>query len=79
MNTQKNKKEYANDEGIFLPHYELGEHRIVCPNCSSSRRKKYDECLTVTTTHDSILWFCHHCEWQGGAKDNDVILHTAIN
>jgi hypothetical protein len=39
----------------------------------NTRRKKHDECLSVTTTHDSILWFCHHCEWQGGAKDNDVM------
>ena len=70
MEKKKDKIEYANDLGVFLPHYELGEHRIVCPNCSSQRNKKYDKCLSVTTTRDAILWFCHHCEWQGGSKDN---------
>ena len=70
MEKKKNKIEYANELGVFLPHYELGEHRITCPNCSNHRNKKYDKCLAVTTTHDAILWFCHHCEWQGGSKDN---------
>ena len=70
MEKKKDKIEYANDLGVFLPHYELGEHRIICPNCSSQRNKKYDKCLSVTTTRDAILWFCHHCEWQGGSKDN---------
>jgi len=70
MEKKKDKREYANDLGVFLPHYDMGEHRIVCPNCSSQRNKKYEKCLSVTTTRDAILWFCHHCEWQGGAKDN---------
>ena len=45
MEKKKDKIEYANDLGVFLPHYELGEHRIICPNCSSQRNKKYDKCL----------------------------------
>ena len=65
----KNKIERANELGIHLPHYSNDEHRITCPNCSPTRRKKNDNCLSVTVTHDAILWFCHHCEWQGGAKD----------
>ena len=73
MEKKKDKREYANDLGVFLPHYDMGEHRIVCPNCSSQRNKKYEKCLSVTTTRDAILWFCHHCEWQGGAKDNDYM------
>jgi len=73
MSKNKSKIEYANEQGIFLPHYDLGEHRIICPNCSSNRNKKYQKCLSVATTHDAILWFCHHCDWQGGSKENDVI------
>jgi len=73
MEQKKDKRERANEVGIFLPNYELSEHRIICPNCSSNRHKKHDECLSVSVTFDSILWFCHHCEWQGGAKDNDHI------
>ena len=70
MEQKKNKIEYANEQGISLPHYEVGEHRIICPNCSGQRNKKYEKCLSVTTNYDAILWFCHHCEWQGGSKDN---------
>ena len=73
MEQKKNKRERANELGIFLPHYEFGEHRILCPNCSNHRHKKHDNCLAVTVKDESILWFCHHCEWQGGAKDNDFI------
>ena len=73
MEQKKNKIEYTNEQGIFLPHYELGEHRIICPNCSNHRNKKYEKCLSVTTTNDAILWFCHHCDWQGGSKENDII------
>ena len=65
----KSKVERANELGIYLPHYNSDEHRTTCPNCSNTRRKKNDNCLSVTVTHDAILWFCHHCEWQGGAKD----------
>ena len=65
----KSKIERANELGIYLPHYNNYEHRITCPNCSKTRKKKNDNCLSVTVTHDAILWFCHHCEWQGGAKD----------
>jgi hypothetical protein len=36
---EKNKREYANELGIFLPHYELGEHRIRCPQCSIQEEK----------------------------------------
>jgi twinkle protein len=65
----KSKVERANELGIYLPHYNSDEHRTTCPNCSNARKKKNDNCLSVTVTHDAILWFCHHCEWQGGAKD----------
>ncbi len=73
MQKYKNKIERANELGIFLPHYNMGEHRIRCPNCSNMRKKKYDNCLSVTVNLDSLLWFCHHCEWQGGAKDSSYV------
>ena len=40
MEKFKNKIERANELGIFLPHYNMGEHRMRCPNCSNMRKKK---------------------------------------
>jgi twinkle protein len=70
MNNEKTLIEKAMDNGIFLNSYSVGEYRTKCPQCSPTRRKKHDPCLSVTVTHDSILWMCHHCEWNGGVKEN---------
>ena len=46
--------------------WSLGNHRAVCPKCSTLRKKKKDPCLSVTVNRDgSIVFFCHHCEWAG--------------
>ena len=71
MEKRKSKIERANDVGIYLRNYDIGEQRIICPTCSPTRKKRNDNCLAITITDDAILWFCHHCEWQGGAKDGD--------
>lgn len=49
------------DYGIEI---EVGESRTTCPECSPSRRKAYDKCLSVD--QEQGLWFCHHCGWAGG-------------
>ena len=41
-----------------------GEVSTTCPQCSASRRKKNDRCLSVNT--DKGVWHCNHCEWSGG-------------
>ena len=70
MNNEKTLIEKAMDNGIFLNSYSVGDYRTKCPQCSPTRRKKHDPCLSVTVTHESILWMCHHCEWNGGVKEN---------
>jgi len=70
MNNEKTLIEKAIDHSIILNSYSVGEYRIRCPQCSPTRRKNNDPCLSVTVTHDSILWMCHHCEWNGGVKEN---------
>src|SRR5262245_36000755 len=35
----------------------------MCPQCSPSRRKSRDACLSVHT--DRGLWYCHYCGWRG--------------
>jgi len=73
INNEKTLIEKAIDHSIILNSYSVGEYRTRCPQCSPTRRKKNDPCLSVTVTHDSILWMCHHCEWNGGVKENTNI------
>ena len=61
--------EKARDQGIHLTNYSQGDYRVKCPECSQSRRKKHENCLSVTVASDSILWMCHHCDWTGGVKE----------
>ena len=55
------------DEGVRMRDWSVGNHRAVCPVCSSSRRKnKKQECLSVTVNGDgSIVYNCFHCDWSG--------------
>ena len=40
-----------------------GEVQCLCPQCSHTRKKKTDKCLSVNL--DKQSWFCHHCGWKG--------------
>lgn len=54
------------EHGIRLRDDKTGSHKTTCPNCSSSRRKKNDPCLSVTIEPDGrAVWNCHHCGWTG--------------
>lgn len=37
-----------------------GQHRYICPWCSSGRKKKHDTCLSVSRGYDAIFYTCHH-------------------
>lgn len=39
----------------------------TCPNCSSRRKKKADQCLSVNV--EQGVWKCHHCGWSGGLSN----------
>ncbi len=59
-------------EGIRLRSYRLGNHKLPCPRCSASRKKKADPCLSVTVFNDRVKWDCHHCSWTGGLGGSDL-------
>lgn len=40
-----------------------GETTTTCPQCSHTRKKKTDKCLSVNTVDG--VWHCHHCGWSG--------------
>jgi hypothetical protein len=52
----------------------LAEHRIpragnnaylaTCPQCSYTRRKKNDRCLSVLIDGRGVRAHCHHCDWK---------------
>ena len=46
-----------------------GNQKLKCPQCQPPH-KESDNPLSVTISHDGVVWLCHHCDWSGGAKDN---------
>lgn len=60
------------EQGIRLKSYSSGTHRTTCPKCSHLRKRAHQKtpCLAVTIKSDSTLWYCHHCGWEGGARND---------
>jgi twinkle protein len=54
------------DFGIQLPYGASGEIDTICPQCSHTRKKTRDRCLSVNV--EKGTWQCHHahCGWTGG-------------
>jgi len=45
-----------------------GYNYTQCPECSHTRTKKKDPCLTVVVERDNNWWKCHHCGWSGNLE-----------
>lgn len=54
--------------GIRLQDWSPGSRKTTCPQCSHSRKKKNDPCLSVTIDGDDAVWKCWHCQWSGSTK-----------
>jgi len=46
-----------------------GEQDTLCPECSHTRKKKNDRCLSINV--ESGTWHCHHCGWSGGLANGN--------
>jgi twinkle protein len=48
-------------------------HKVLCPECSHTRRNKKDPCLSLTIDRDgdNAIWNCHNCGWAGTTKWDD--------
>ena len=57
------------DYGINIDESRTGETTALCPQCSHTRKKKSDKCLSVNMNKET--WFCHHCGWKGGLPIDD--------
>jgi hypothetical protein len=49
-----------------------GSLLVQCPECSASRKKKNQKCLSVKVDADGFVFRCHHCEWKGGERTRYV-------
>lgn len=55
------------DFNIDLPGTEFSDEKyLTCPECSHTRKKKNDKCLSVNG--DKKVWKCNHCGFSGGLK-----------
>ena len=63
---RRSARERMQAEGVEMRSWSVGNHRAICPKCSTIRKKKKDPCLSVTVNaDDSIVFHCHHCDWSG--------------
>lgn len=46
------------------------EIKVLCPECSHTRKKKNQPCLNVNTVEG--VWNCWHCGWSGKATDENL-------
>lgn len=45
-----------------------GHYRWTCPACSSQRRNRTAQCLSVSVESDKVLFQCWHCEASGAVR-----------
>jgi twinkle protein len=57
--------------GILPRDYREGNHKIPCPRCSHTRKKRNDPCLSLTIERDRAVWLCHHCQWNGTVNERE--------
>ena len=55
------------DFGLHVPMGKnSGEFQTTCPECSHTRKKKTQKCLSINL--DKKVWRCNHCDWSGALK-----------
>ena len=46
----------------------IGHHRRLCPGCSSERKNKTAQCLSVDIDYEKAVYRCWHCEKEGAVR-----------
>src|SRR4029077_20177531 len=59
------------EKGIRPQKHRDGNHKLLCPKCSHTRRNRKDPCLSLTIDRSGAGWKCHHCGWSGGVVERD--------
>lgn len=56
--------------GIDMTKLRGSQGKLKCPNCSETRKKKSDPCLSINVTEG---WYnCHNCGWKGNVKEKNI-------
>lgn len=58
---------YLAKNGIAVRTLRRGNTYTTCPQCSHTRKKKKERCLSVLFDGEGVTWFCHHCGWTKGS------------
>ena len=48
-----------------------GQHKVVCPICSKTRKKKHERTLSLRVSSDETLYQCWHCQVTGMVKSEE--------
>ena len=56
------------DFGIDLPDSFPGDRKVICPQCSHTRKKPHEPCLSVNG--EKKTWLCHNCGWSGSLHEH---------
>lgn len=59
------------EHGIRPRSYRDGDHKLLCPQCSHTRKDRKDPCLSLTVDRGSAVWLCHHCGWKGSVAERE--------
>lgn len=51
---------------IVVRHQRLGNQKTKCPDCSLTKTKKNEPCLSVLIDSDGVQFKCHKCGLKGG-------------
>jgi twinkle protein len=63
--------------GIDIPNGKTaGQIYTLCPECSHTRKKNKDKCLSVNL--EKRIWHCNHCDWKGFLKAEKVEMKVYV-
>src|SRR5437868_12796213 len=61
------------EHGIRPRSYAIGNHKLLCPQCSHTRKNKSDPCLSLTIEDDGAVWDCKNgCGFRGAVKEGEA-------
>ncbi|MEM9286757.1 MAG: hypothetical protein AAGA36_00315 [Pseudomonadota bacterium] len=57
--------EILTELGITTRYADRASFVSTCPQCSHTRKKKKQPCLSVKIDGRGVMYCCHHCGWKG--------------
>src|SRR5437764_9416337 len=61
------------EHGTRPRSYAIGNHKLLCPKCSHTRKNKSDPYLSLTIEDDGAVWDCKNgCGFRGALKESEA-------